>query len=168
MRFVLVRQLIDPVLAVSGKLAVRMPVLAIITPLGALVLATSLLSWLLGARLGWIELILLAATGLVAFLLCGLLTIARMTLRVSVQLGRQRVVAGQSSSCRVEVTNVGRARMLPVEVELPVGRGGARSFYLPGPAGGPTHAGRLEISTQRRGGVPGGPAATPPRAPPAP
>src|SRR5262245_8954866 len=80
---------------VAGMAMRQAPALAVVTPLGWIVLGSALLSWLLGARLGWIELILLASTGLLAFLLCGLLTIGRMSLRVSVHLGRHRVVAGQ-------------------------------------------------------------------------
>src|SRR5205085_1518266 len=98
---VLFRQSVADGMARSRQLVDRAPALAVVTPLGWLVLGSALLCWLLGARLGWIELILLAATGLFALLLCGLLTIGRMSLRVSVHLGRRRVVAGQATGCRV-------------------------------------------------------------------
>jgi uncharacterized protein (DUF58 family) len=131
----------------------------VVTPLGWLTLAGSLAAWLLGARLGWIELVLAGAAGLLTFLLCGLLTIGRTLLRVQLDLRPFRLVAGTTADGVVEVTNTSRTRLLPIALELPVGPSSLH-FEVPGIAAGHSHTERFEVPTTRRGVIPVGPATT--------
>jgi uncharacterized protein (DUF58 family) len=130
-----------------------------VTPLGWFTVAGSVAAWLFGWRLGWIELVLAAAAGLFAFLLCCLLTIGRTTLRVEVDLRPFRLVAGMTADGVVELTNTAKTRLLPIVVELPVGADASR-FEVPGIGGGHTHTERFEVPTRRRGVIPVGPVTT--------
>ena len=134
-------------------------VLATVTPLGWITVAASFGAWLLGWRLGWIELVLAAAAGLFAFLLCAALTAGRTQLRVSVELQPFRLVAGMTADGLVEITNTSKARLLPITLELPVGPK-ALQFDVPGVGAGRAHLERFEVPTSRRGVIPVGPATT--------
>jgi hypothetical protein len=61
----------------------------------------SLGAWYAGARLGWQELVLLAATGLVVLLLCATMVVGRMALAVEAGPERDRLVAGRGTVCHV-------------------------------------------------------------------
>ncbi|HEX6359206.1 DUF58 domain-containing protein [Actinophytocola sp.] len=131
-----------------------------VTPSGWLVLAASLAAWYAGARLGWLELVLVAATGLIALLLCTGLVVGRMALSVTAAPERDRVVVGRSTRCHVVVTNRARRRMLPIEVELPIGGRAPATFDVPALAAGGTFAADVELLTDRRAVIPVGPATT--------
>lgn len=131
--------------------------LSVVTPLGWLVLVGSIAAWLLGWRLGWIELILAAATGLLTFGLCSLFALGRVSSQVTLELAPPRLVAGGHATVTVEVT--ARQRSLPVVLEVTVGDSVER-FHLPGlPAGG-THRETFDVPAPRRGVIPVGPATT--------
>ncbi|HEY0640710.1 MAG TPA: DUF58 domain-containing protein, partial [Pseudonocardiaceae bacterium] len=121
--------------------------------------AGSAAAWVAGVRLGWVELVLVAAVGLTA-LLCGvLLTVGRANLRVAVQLRAHRVIAGGGTDGAVTVTTPARRRLLPVTVELPVGEA-LRRFDVPVLGGGHAHRAVFTVDTERRGVIPIGPATT--------
>ncbi len=134
-------------------------VLGVVTRLGWLVLAGSMISWLLGWRLGWIELILAGGTGVFGFLLCCLLTIGRVLVDVHPDLHPGRLVAGMTADGVVRIVNRSRVRLLPIAVELPIGTTPVR-FDVPAIGVGATHEERFEIPTTRRGVIPVGPATT--------
>src|SRR5207245_5510073 len=79
----------------------RLPGVSVVTPLGWTVLLGSLCAWVLGARLGWIELILAAATGLLTFALCGLFAIGRTALRITLDPAPRRLTAGETAKVTV-------------------------------------------------------------------
>ncbi|MDQ2587291.1 DUF58 domain-containing protein [Saccharothrix yanglingensis] len=128
-----------------------------VTPFGRLVLVTSVAGWWLGGELGWSELVLVGATGVVVFALACLLTLGRATLRVRVGLDRRRVVVGGVARCRVDVEPTAAGRVLPSALELPVGDR-VESFDVPG--GNREHTEHFDIPTDRRGVVVVGPATT--------
>jgi uncharacterized protein (DUF58 family) len=135
------------------------PVLRVVAPLGWLVLGVALGAWLVGVVLGWVELTLLAATGLCAFAACTVLTLGRTVLRVTIDVRPLRLTAGTRAAGRVEVANLSRRRLLPIALELPVGRAPI-TFDLPVLGGGAQHDEMFVVPTERRGVVPVGPATT--------
>ena len=138
----------------------RVPVLDVVSPLGWLVFAGSLVAWYAGARLGWSELVLLAATALATLLLCAGLVVGGMALSVTAGPKRDRLVAGRSTVCHLAVTNTARRRMLPLEVELPIGGRDPVTFDVPALAAGRGFTAEVELRTDRRGVIPIGPATT--------
>jgi len=145
---------------VTAPVLRRVPVLDVVTPSGWLVLSGSLAAWYGGARLGWLELIFIAATGLVALVLCIGLVVGRMAFSVEAAPERDRVVAGRSTRCNIVVTNRARRRMLPIEVELPIGGRAPATFDVPALTAGGTFAATVELRTDRRAVIPVGPATT--------
>jgi uncharacterized protein (DUF58 family) len=135
------------------------PALAPVTPLGWSVLAVGVLCWLLGWRLGWIELMLAATGGWLLFILCAALAIGRATFRVAVRVEPRRVVVGEAATGEVRVTSLARRPLLPLALELPVGQGVAR-FNLPILRPAATHEELFVVPTHRRGVIPIGPART--------
>ena len=144
---------------VRGLAAVRRPLvhaLAHVTPLGWVVLALAVVGIGAGRRFGWDELVTggVALAGLL--LVSVVLTLGRSTYAVELDLADRRVTVGQRALGRIAVTNVGRARMLPAEIELPVGAGAA-SFELPSMAAGAVHEEVFAVPTARRAVVVVGP-----------
>jgi uncharacterized protein (DUF58 family) len=135
------------------------PVWSAVSPLGWSVLATGLGCWLLGWYLGWIELMLVAATALILLLFSALLTIGRSNLSVEVDVEPHRVVVGSPAAGQVRITNRSRRVMLPVRMELPIGVSSAR-FNLPTLRGEGNHEELFVVPTRRRGVIPIGPALT--------
>ncbi|MGO1317778.1 MAG: DUF58 domain-containing protein [Cellulomonadaceae bacterium] len=126
------------------------------SPLGWLLVAVSLLALLVGRRYGWDELIV-AGTGLGAVLvLAALMTIGRSTYTVTVDLADHRVIVGQRALGKIAVRNVGRGRLLPAQIILPVGAGSA-NFDLPSMAAGAVHEEVFAVPTARRAVVVVGP-----------
>ena len=121
----------------------------VVTPLARSLAVLALVSWLIGWRLGWAEFMVLAV-GCIAVLLLALpFAFGRPMLDVQLELGPSRVTVGQRASGRVHVRNSARGRLLPVRIELPVGRGVAR-FDLPSLAVGADHEEIFRVPTRRR------------------
>jgi uncharacterized protein (DUF58 family) len=135
------------------------PITSSVTPTGWTVLVLSAVAWIAGTRLGWVELRTIAFAGVVLFVLCALLGLGRTKVEVSIELDPQRVVAGEPAAGRVVVTNVGKVRLLPLMLEIPIGASSAR-FDLPSLATGATHEEVFIVQTVRRGVIPIGPALT--------
>jgi uncharacterized protein (DUF58 family) len=131
--------------------------ISVVTPLGWTVLSGSAGAWLLGWQLGWIELILAAATGLGTFVLCALFTIGRTDLGIVVEPQPRRLTAGQLAKVVVTVTNKAKRRLWPLALEVAVGRT-IEPFDLPGLAGGGIHEASFDLPVAKRGVVPVGPA----------
>jgi uncharacterized protein (DUF58 family) len=132
-------------------------VAGVVTPLGRLVLVASAVAWWSGGVMGWAELVLLGATGVVVFALACLLTLGRAALRVRVDLDRRRVVVGGVARCRLDVEPTATGRLLPPVLELPVGDR-VESFDVPG--GNRAHTVHFDIPTERRGVIEVGPVTT--------
>ena len=93
-----------------------------ISPLGWTILALGLVCWFVGARWGWTELLMVAAAALLLFSICFVLALGRSKVRILAEVDPRRVVVGDPATGRILVTNEARTPMLPILVELPVGR----------------------------------------------
>lgn len=145
--------------AASAAWAKAKPVLEIVSPLGWTVLGLGVAGWIAGGLLGWAELIVVALACLFTVVLCVLLTIGRTRLSVRLELDPRRVVAGNPAAGRMIVSNSSRARLLPVLLELPIGRTRAQ-FPLRRLRMGEVQEELFSLATARRGVVPVGPAMT--------
>jgi uncharacterized protein (DUF58 family) len=135
------------------------PVTRVISPIGWLVLAASLVALSLAWLLGWIELAFVGGTLLAALFVAVPFVFGRMAYRVEIELQPRRVVAGERALGRLVVQNAGEAASVPSQLELPVGRGLAE-FVIPTiPAGG-EHEELFAVPTQRRAVIVAGPAAS--------
>lgn len=134
-------------------------VLRWVSPLGWTVLAVGLVAWWLAARYTWVELSMVASGCLVLVLACVLLAVGRAKLLIRADVEPTRVTVGDPATGRVTVRNTGRRGMLPLLLELPIGRTAAR-FTLPALAPGRSHEELFVVPTAHRGVVPVGPATT--------
>ncbi len=134
-------------------------VLRWVSPLGWTILALGVVSWLVGAQWGWVELLMVAAAALVLFAVCFVLAVGRTKVRIDAEVEPRRVVVGEPATGRIAVTNEARAPLLPLLVELPVGLSAAR-FVLPALAPGHAHEELFVVPTSRRGVIQVGPATT--------
>ena len=127
-----------------------------VTGLGWAVAVATLVLGGVGWRLGWVELTVIAAGLAAALLSAGLLTIGRSIYSVELELSDSRVTVGQRAVGRLAVQNTSRRRLLPAQIELPVGRGAA-NFSLPSLGPDATHEEVFAIPTTRRAVVAVGP-----------
>ncbi|MGZ3147134.1 DUF58 domain-containing protein [Lentzea chajnantorensis] len=128
-----------------------MRLLEVVSPAGRLLAVASAVGWVLGAVLGWDELVLLGATGLVLLALACGLTLGRGAVRVDVAVAKRRLRPDESTRCAVEVEHHGRRTLFAPEVELPIGRDRVEVF----------DSGReVEVAGLRRGVIAVGPATT--------
>ncbi len=101
-----------------------------LTSLGWRALAFAVVCLGLGWRLGWDEFLVLGTALMVLLLVASLLSLGQARLEIRLTLQPQRVVVGDRAAGAAAVRNIGRQAMLPVRLELPVGRGVAQ-FDLP-------------------------------------
>ena len=92
-----------------------------LSPFGRGVLVVGVVAWVVGARFGWREFLVIAGACVVAVAIAAAFTVGRVDLRVDIELVPPRLRAGQTASVGVVVTNVATRRMLPVRLELPIG-----------------------------------------------
>ena len=147
---------------VAGGLAVRIvhavrTVAGSVRPLGWLVVALTVVAWLIGESLGWTELLVVSGVGLCLLALCGLFLIGGSVVDIAVELHPSRVVAGERAAGRLLVTNRSNRHLLPLRVDLPVGAAVA-SFDVPLLAPSNAHEELFQIPTARRGIIDVGPA----------
>lgn len=121
----------------------------LLTGMGAVFLA-------LGAWLGWHE--FLGASLFMLVLVVGalLFTVGRSSYQVHLELAQTRIKVGQRAFGQIEITNVGRANLLPARIELPVGRSRAE-FSLPGLSSKQVHEEIFTIPSKRRAVIAVGP-----------
>ncbi|HEU4849972.1 MAG TPA: DUF58 domain-containing protein [Terrimesophilobacter sp.] len=132
---------------------------SVVTPLGWTILALVPLSFGLGYRFGWIELVVAAWAGLVLLLVAALYLIGRNAFVVELGTAHSRVLVGEPAFGKVTITNPTRRRILGVTVEVPVGRALAVAT-MPSLARGAGFVHEFPIPTPRRGVVPIGPVRT--------
>lgn len=127
-----------------------------VSPLGWAALVVALVLGAAGWWLGWVELAV-PAVGLLGALAVGLaLTFGRSTYAVDLELSDNRVTVGDRAVGRIVVRNTSGRRLLPAQIELPVGRGAA-DFHLPSLGPGAEHEDVFAIPTSRRAVVVVGP-----------
>ncbi len=132
------------------------PAWQVITPAGRAALFVAAAAWLLGLRLGWEELFLVAACCVLALLIAVGFVVGRPSLDIAIELDPPRVSVGAPAAGRLTAVNRSRARLRALAVEVPVGRGRA-TFQLPSLAGGATHDELFVVPTDRRTVIPIGP-----------
>jgi hypothetical protein len=133
------------------------PVLAVVSPLGWIVLGGAAVSFALTIALGWAEFLFLGATLVAAFLIALCYVFGRSTYAVAIELNPRRVVAGDRALGRMEVVNTGTRPVLPTRMELPVGTGLAE-FMVPRLAAGGETEELFAVPTARRALILAGPA----------
>jgi uncharacterized protein (DUF58 family) len=138
---------------VGARLA---PAWRVVTPTGRAIVGIGLVCWLVAWRTGWAEFAVIASVCVVLAVVCLPFAFGRPLLSVDVALAPDRVGVGARVVGRVRVRNAARARLLPLRVELPVGKGVAR-FDLPSLGVEEEHEELFTIPTRRRGVIPVGP-----------
>jgi uncharacterized protein (DUF58 family) len=106
------------------------PAWQVTTPAGRAALLVAVAAWLLGIRLGWAELFLVAACCVLALLIAVGFVIGRPSLDIAIELDPARVSVGAPAAGRLVATNRSKARLRALAIEVPVGRGRA-TFQLP-------------------------------------
>lgn len=134
-------------------------VLGWVSPLGWTVFALGLVAWFFASRYEWTELAMIAVACLVLFLACVALAIGHAKVQIRTDVDPTRVIVGDPATGRIEVRNMSGRGMLPLLVELPVGRSAAR-FTLPSLGSGKSHEELFVVPTERRGVIQVGPATT--------
>ncbi|MCL2784047.1 MAG: DUF58 domain-containing protein [Propionibacteriaceae bacterium] len=110
--------------AKSLILSVSAPVITVLKPitgLGWTMIITAILSWIIGARFGWVEGAILAVFLLAGVGIGALFTIGRSRLEVNLNLTPSRVFAANSAVASFEMKNVAGRRMSAARVRLPIG-----------------------------------------------
>src|SRR6478752_1399876 len=130
-----------------------------VSPLGWAILALGVLCWYVGVRVGWVELLVVAAACGVLVLACLALTIGRVHVGIHSEVDPRRVTVGDPATGRIVVRNLARTPLLPLLVELPVGVTAAR-FVMPPMRAGAEHEELFVVPTHRRGVIAVGPART--------
>lgn len=128
-----------------------------ISPAGRLVAGLGVVAWLAGWRLGWREGMWIAAACAVVFVVGVIFLIGATEIAVDVEVDPMRVTVGDPAGGSMIVRNVGRRRLLPLRVELKVGRGAA-TFEVPSLPPGGEHDELFVLPTARRQIIPVGPA----------
>ena len=144
-------------LAVVARPVAR--VLSPITAVGRAVLALGALAYVAGVLLGWRELLIIAAACFLATFAAWTFTFGRATLAVTVGLQPPRVTVGERVTGELLVTNAAKHRLLPLQIELPVGRAVAQ-FAIPSLAPDASHDEAFVVPTQRRAVIKVGPASS--------
>lgn len=153
-------QRMAPLAGAAARRARRLaPYARWLTPLGRGLLLTGVVAWVAGWRLGWVELFLAAAACLLAVAVSVPFVLGRTVLQTRVEVDPLRVTVGTPTAGRLVVRNSSRRRLLPLQVDLPVGTAVAR-FDVPSLGGEQVHDEVFVVPTQRRAVVPIGPASS--------
>ncbi|WP_231916245.1 DUF58 domain-containing protein [Microbacterium karelineae] len=94
---------------------------AVVRPVGWILTASAVVLWILGAAMGWWEVIVAAAVITATIGVCLLFLIGRTAYDVTLDLTRTRVVVGERAVGAFTVANPGERALLPSRVVLPVG-----------------------------------------------
>ena len=128
----------------------------VVTVTGVGVLVTGVLAWVAGWLLGWQELMVIAASCLMAFAIGALFTVGRLGVDVTTALVPDRVVVGHLAQAQVMVRNASGRRVFPLTVEVTVGSGVA-ALAVPGLGRAGEHDESFAVPTDRRAVIEVGP-----------
>jgi uncharacterized protein (DUF58 family) len=145
-----VRRAFAPVTAFGTRL------LSPVTTVGWSVAGVAALAWVGAWLLGWQELAYVAAGCVIAMAVSYAFTLGQARLDVDLRMHPARVVVGERAGGRMAVRSAARRRMLPIRVELPVGRGLA-GFHIPSLGPDDEHEEIFLVPTQRRSVIDVGP-----------
>jgi uncharacterized protein (DUF58 family) len=132
---------------------------SVVTPLGWVMLLVVPLSFAFGYWLSWVELVVVAWSGVVLIVIAGLFLIGRNAFEISLVVPHSRVVVGERAVGEIVVVNPTRRRLLGVTVEIPIG-GGLAEVALPGLSRRATFRHEFVVPTARRGVLDVGPVRT--------
>ncbi|MGN6693470.1 MAG: DUF58 domain-containing protein [Aquihabitans sp.] len=132
--------------------------LALVTSLGWTIAAIGIVAWVVGARLDWEELLILAGSCLVVFVISVLMTVGRLALTIELSVEPERVTAGGVDAVGlVRAVNERGRPSLGARVEVPVGAGVA-AFEIGTLGPGSAFEEPFVVPTSRRSIIPIGPA----------
>lgn len=143
-------------LAALARRALSLLAMIPLTRLGWLLAVLGCVVWAAGVRLGWIELLIIAAGVLLVPAVALLWVVRRRALIVDVELVRSRVVVGDQAVARVRARSLKR-RVAGGRVEIPVGHGVA-VFDVPPVAANDDWQDSFIVPTDRRAVITVGPA----------
>lgn len=132
---------------------------AVVTPLGWSMLAIVPIAFVLGYRLGWMELVVVAYAGTVILVVAALYLVGRNAFQVELSMAHSRVLVGEPAGGVVTIVNPTRRRLLGVTVEVPVGPGLAE-LAMPSLSRGAIFEHQFSVPTARRGILEVGPVRT--------
>jgi len=141
------RAVAAPALEPATRIAVRVG--RVPTSLGWIVVAAGGAAAIAGWRYQWWELTTIARICAILVAASLVFLVGRTAFVARLDLSRSRVVVGDRAVGALELTNPGTRALLPVKIELPVGKGLA-TFQVPRLAGGQTHEELFAIPTHRR------------------
>lgn len=95
--------------------------MGVVTPLGWTTLAIGALCWCVAYLWGWREAAILAAAGLLLFVVAAGFTLGRVDVAAKIAISPARVVVGERAAGELRVTNRRRRTVHGLRVELPVG-----------------------------------------------
>ena len=130
-----------------------------VTPLGWTVVGFAALAWFAGAELGWKEMTIVAATGLMLIGVAAVLTVGKLNLSSTLKVEPARVVVGERAAGSMIMRNQSSRHSRSVRVELPVGKSSAL-FDVPRLAPDAEHDELFVVPTSRRAVIPVGPVTT--------
>lgn len=148
------RALVGRVAARSGPLRT---LLGPVTSLGWTLALIAAVSWYLGARLQWAELLILAGACLVALTVAVLLTIGRLAVDIEVRVDPPRLEVDQEAVGSVRATNPRSRPSLGTRLEIPVG-GAVHPVDIGVLGAGASREELFLVPTHRRAIIPIGPA----------
>ncbi len=128
-----------------------------ITALGWTLVFIGGVAWVVGARLGWEELLILSGATIVIVVLSLAMTLGRLGLDIEISVQPERLEVGGDAVGAVRVSTHRATVSLGTEVEVPVGRGVA-SFSVGALGRDATFEDVFVVPTNRRAIVPIGPA----------
>lgn len=127
-----------------------------VSPAGWVALAAVVLCLPVGIARGWNELRVIGLGALLLLVFAAVWLLGRTAYEVTFDLQRMRVVAGETASGRLLITNRARRALFPTRIEMTVGKGRAH-FALPTLARDESHEELFDIPTRRRGVITVGP-----------
>lgn len=147
----------DIVALLGARVLERLRLIAsAVRPLGWVLIALTILLWVVGAVMGWYELRVAATVLAFILVICALFLIGRTEYDVSLDLARTRVVVGERAVGALTLSNPSSRAILPSRVVLPVGSGRGE-FSIQRLAPQQQAEELFAIPTQRRGVVEVGP-----------
>ncbi|WP_425955084.1 DUF58 domain-containing protein [Xylanimonas sp. McL0601] len=132
------------------------PVAAAVSPYGWAAVVAAAACWVVGLRLTWVELLVLAVLLTVTLLAAVGFVLGRFRYTVHLDLAQHRVTVGDRAVGRLEVGNDSPRALLPSVMEVPVGVGAA-AFPVPRLRRGARHEEIFTIPTRRRSVITVGP-----------
>ncbi len=128
-----------------------------VTPVGLGILALGVVSYVAGWRLGWIELMVVAAGCLGALVLAVPFIVGRSRLRVDRSFEPERIEVGETVEVRLHISNPGRGRSRRARIEEHIGDS-TRTVAVPGLPAGDSESERYTVTPPIRGRLALGPA----------